>query len=43
MDARTAIDLTLGIKEAMDLFGQFAIFSLMGTGLSLVPVVIATD
>jgi hypothetical protein len=43
MDAGTAIDLALGIKETMDLPGDFAIFSLVSAGFPPSPLIIATD
>lgn len=41
MHARTAIDLPVFVKDARDLFGQFAIFPLVGAGLVLTPFIVA--
>jgi hypothetical protein len=43
MKPRTLIHASKGVKEPVDLFGQFAIFSLMCTGFTLSPVVIPTN
>jgi len=42
MYSRTAIDLPVLVKDAMDLFGQIAIFPLVGGRLALAPVIIPT-
>ena len=42
MDSWTAIDLPVFVKDAMDLSGEFAIFSLMGARLALAPFIIPT-
>jgi len=43
LDTRAAIDAAIGIKETMDFFGKFAIFSLMFAWFPPSPIVIATD
>jgi len=42
MHARTAVDLPVFMKDAMDLPGQIAIFSLVGARLALLPVIVTT-
>jgi hypothetical protein len=42
MHPRTAIDLPVLVKDAMDLSGQFAIFPLVGAGLALTPFIVPT-
>ena len=41
MHPRTPIDLPVLVKDVMDLFGQFAIFSLVGARLALTPFIVA--
>src|ERR1700736_5624400 len=43
MDAWASIDAAMRMENAMNLFGQFAIFSLVGTGFTLKRVIVATD
>jgi len=43
MDTRATIDSSMGSKDAMDLCGKFAIFSLVSAGWASAPVIIATD
>lgn len=43
MNPGTAIHATKGMKETVDLAGQLAIFSLMGAGFAVAPIVIPAD
>jgi hypothetical protein len=42
MHPRTAIDLPVLMKDAMDPLGQFAIFPLVRARLALTPFIVAT-
>jgi hypothetical protein len=43
MHARASIDAAMGMENAMNLFGSFAVFSCVGTRFAAEPVVIAAD